>query len=282
MKKKRLFICLSVLIIMALFLYYQNNSIGVTSIELELDSLPQSFDGFKIVQLSDLHSKMFGENQHELVSRVKEARPDIIFFTGDLVDSKHYEEQPGLELMEQIVKTAPVYYVTGNHEFWSGRFSSLEKKLQELGVKILRNTRESVEKNGEKIDVIGVDDPAANSSQQNNDDGEFISNEIQKSLNGNEKQKFTILLSHRPELLSTYADFNLDLIFSGHAHGGQVRLPFIGGVIAPNQGIVPKYTAGKYHLKNSVMIVSRGLGNSIIPQRIFNRPEVVVVKLVNH
>ncbi|MCJ7688753.1 MAG: metallophosphoesterase [Clostridiaceae bacterium] len=280
MKKKRLFIFLSVLIITALFLYYQNNFIGVTSIELKLDRLPQSFDGFKIVQLSDLHSKMFGENQHELVSRVKEARPDIIFFTGDLVDSKHYEEQPGVVLMEQIVKIAPVYYVTGNHEFWSGRFSSLEKQLQELGVKILRNTRDSVEKNGEVIDVIGVDDPAVNNSQQNNDDGKFISNEIQKALNGNEKQKFTILLSHRPELLSTYANSNLDLIFSGHAHGGQVRLPFIGGVIAPNQRILPKYTAGKYQLKSSVMIVSRGLGNSIIPQRIFNRPEVVVVKLV--
>ncbi|MGH4119526.1 metallophosphoesterase [Clostridium sp.] len=280
MKKKKIFICFSVLIIIVLFLYSQNNFIGVTSIELELDRLPQSFDGLKIVQLSDLHSKMFGDNQHALVSRVKKANPDIIFFTGDLVDSEHYKEQPGLKLMEQIVKIAPVYYVTGNHEFWSGRFSSLEKKLQECGVKILRNTRDSVEKNGEVIDVIGVDDPAANSSQQNNDDGEFVSNEIQKALEGNEKENFTILLSHRPELLPTYANFNLDLIFSGHAHGGQVRLPFIGGVIAPNQGILPKYTSGKHKLESSIMIVGRGLGNSIIPQRIFNRPEVVVVKLI--
>jgi predicted MPP superfamily phosphohydrolase len=222
---------------------------------------------------------MFGENQYELVSRIKKVKPDIIVFTGDLVDSKHYEEQPGLELMEQIVNIAPVYYVTGNHEFWSGRFSSLEKKLQERGVKILRNTSDYIEKNGSKIDIIGVDDPIANNTQQYNTEGEFLSSEIQKALHGREKQNFTILLSHRPEHLSTYAKHNINLIFSGHAHGGQVRLPFIGGIIAPNQGLLPKYTSGKYQEESSVMIVSRGLGNSIIPQRIFNRPEIVVAKL---
>ncbi|MBC2582440.1 metallophosphoesterase [Clostridium sp. DJ247] len=276
---KKLFIYFAVLIVGAFFLYYQNNSIGVTNIDLELEKLPQGFDGLKIVHLSDLHSKMFGKNQHKLVSKVRKVEPEIIFITGDIVDSKHYEEQPALKLIDEIIGIAPIYYVTGNHEFWSGRFSSLEKKLQERGVRILRDTKVNLERNGNKVEIIGVDDPVEKTNQQYDDEEKFLVGELQKALEGSEQQNFKILLAHRPELLSIYAKYNIDLIFSGHAHGGQVRLPFIGGVIAPNQGLMPKYTSGKYNEGNSIMIVSRGLGNSIIPQRLFNRPEIVVVKL---
>lgn len=222
---------------------------------------------------------MFGENQYKLVSKIKKAEPEIILITGDIVDSKNYKELPGLMLIDEIIGIAPIYYVTGNHEFWSGRFSSLEKKLQERGVRILRGTKDTFERNGSKIEIIGVDDPVAKNTQQYNDEEKTLSDELQKALKGTEQQDFKLLLLHRPELISIYAKHNIDIIFAGHAHGGQVRWPVVGGLIAPNQGLLPKYTSGKYNEGKTVMIVSRGLGNSIIPQRLFNRPEIIAVKL---
>lgn len=279
MRMKKLLIYFVVLMCGVLFLYYQNNFIEVTNINLELDRLPQGFDGLKIVQISDLHSKMFGENQYKLVSKIKKAKPEIILITGDIVDSKNYRELPGLMLIDELIGIAPIYYVTGNHEFWSGKFSSLEKKLQERGVRILRSTKDTFERNGSKFEIMGVDDPAARNSHQYSDDGGILSDELQNALKGTEQEDFKLLLSHRPELVSIYAKHNIDIIFAGHAHGGQIRLPGVGGLIAPDQGLFPKYTSGKYNEGKSVMIVSRGLGNSIIPQRLFNRPEIVVVKL---
>jgi predicted MPP superfamily phosphohydrolase len=276
---KKLLIYIVVLMCGGLFLYYQNNFIKVTNINLELDRLPQGIDGLKIVQISDLHSKMFGKNQYRLVSKIKKAKPEIIVITGDMVDSKNYRELPALMLIDEIIGIAPIYYVTGNHEFWSGRFSSLEKKLQERGVRILRGTKDTFERNGSKIEIMGVDDPAARNSHQYNDDGGILSDELQKALKETEQQDFKLLLSHRPELISIYTKHIIDIIFAGHAHGGQIRLPGVGGLIAPDQGLFPKYTSGKYNEGKSVMIVSRGLGNSIIPQRLFNRPEIIVVKL---
>lgn len=279
MRLKKLFIYFGVLVLSVFFLYYQNNSIGVTSINLEFENLPQGFDGLKIVQISDLHNKMFGKDQYKLVSKINKEEPDIIAITGDTVDIKKYKEQPALMLIDKISSIAPIYYVTGNHELSSGKFSSLEKELHERGVRILRNSKDIFEKNGNKIEIIGVDDPVAKTNQQYNNEGDTMSDELQKALIESEQQNFKILLSHRPELISTYAKYNIDLIFSGHAHGGQIRLPFIGGLIAPNQGFLPKYTSGRYNEGNSAMIVNRGIGNSIIPQRIFNRPEIIVAKL---
>lgn len=281
MKKiKRLLIILIIIIAGVCFLYYENNSIEVTGIDLEFQRLPCALDGLKIVQLSDLHSKMFGDNQNILVSQIREAKPDIILFTGDMVDSRHHDEQPVLTLVDGITSLAPIYYVTGNHEFWSGGFGELENNLKEHGVKVLRNAADIFEKNGERIEIIGVDDPVSKTNREYLNGDKIVSGELQKALHDSSQQDFKILLAHRPELISTYASYNVDLIFSGHAHGGQVRFPFIGGLIAPDQGWFPKYTSGRYDEGNSAMVVSRGLGNSIVPQRLFNRPEVVVLRLV--
>jgi predicted MPP superfamily phosphohydrolase len=277
---KRLLIGFTALIVGAVFLYYQNNSIEITNVDLEFSKLPQEFNGLKIVQLSDLHNKYFGKNQSRLVDKIKKSEPDIIVITGDIVDRRKYDETPALALIDEIINIAPVYYVTGNHEFLSGMFDYLEKELLERGVKVLRNSGEVFERNGNKLQIIGVDDPSAKSTQQYNSARSIISSNLEMALAESEQQSFKLLLAHRPELFSIYSEYNVDLIFSGHAHGGQVRLPFIGGVVAPNQGFLPKYTSGKYSEGNSVLVVSRGLGNSIFPQRIFNRPEVVVVKLM--
>jgi len=279
MKKKKLFILLITLITIIIFLFIQNNFISITNIELELSTLPRSFDGFKIVHLSDLHSKKFGNNQQSLVLKIKKAKPNLILFTGDLVDSKHYVEENSLMLIKEIVKIAPVYFVTGNHEKWSGNFHDLEQKLIEQDVKILRNDSVKIKKGEDEIQLIGIDDPSFNDDMPYADDNSIATRELEKVLAKGNQSTFNVLLSHRPELFSTYANSDIDLTFSGHAHGGQIRLPFIGGVISPNQGFFPKYANGKYTQKNSVMIVSRGLGNSIIPQRIFNRPEIIIATL---
>ena len=259
-----------------IFFYVQNNSIVISEYSLSSDRLSQDIDEFKIVQLSDLHSKSFGNEQNEIVSKVKKLEPDLIVFTGDLIDSGRYDEKPALILMERLVQIAPVYYVTGNHEWWSGKFNTLEEKLKSIGVQVMRNTAEEVTIGTETIQLVGIDDPANGADGVRSITEENIMNSI-KHIEG--EDLFQILLAHRPEIISLYSEYGFDVVFSGHAHGGQFRMPFVGGLMAPDQGLFPTYTSGTYKSDNTTMIVNRGLGNSIIPIRIFNRPEIVVLTL---
>ncbi|MDA1763462.1 metallophosphoesterase [Bacillus cereus] len=279
MKKKinRIVMIICILVGFTTFLYLQNNLISITEVKITSSKIPSSFKGYKILQISDLHNKQFGDNQDVLVQKVKSIDPDIIAITGDLIDSKSYDAKVSMELIREIVKKYPVYFVTGNHEQWSGKYNSLEKELKKYGVIILRNEHVSIRKGGQEINLLGIDDPEFVTG--NRDEGNIIINEIKKAKIEMQPDRYNVLLSHRPEFIKEYTNERVDLVLSGHAHGGQVRLPFIGGIVAPNQGILPTYTAGLYVEENTSMVVSRGLGNSIIPQRIFNRPELVVVQL---
>ncbi|WP_245840396.1 metallophosphoesterase [Terribacillus saccharophilus] len=275
--KKRFLFTLIAIIALVFFFYFQNNSIVITESTISSKRIPASFNDYKIVQLSDLHSKTFGNRQNVLVEKVSNTNPDLIVFTGDLVDSKNYNEDTSLNLIRELIHIAPIYFVTGNHEWWSGKFDILEKELNDIGVKVLRNTNDVISKGHEKIQIIGIDDPAyVNDSYT---ERSITEGAIENSVEGMEDDYFKILLSHRPEFLSIYSKYGIDVVFSGHAHGGQVRIPFVGGLVAPNQGFLPKYTAGKYDLDNTSMFVNRGLGNSTIPLRIFNRPEIIVLTL---
>lgn len=277
-RKKKTSIFFISLIALILFFYLQNNSIVTTESMFRSKNIPMNFNNYKIVQLSDLHGKEFGKNQRTLVRKVENEKPNLIVFTGDLIDSNKYVDKHSITLMKELVKIAPVFFVTGNHEWWSGKYDSLEGKLKDAGVKVLRNETVEIERKGKTIQLIGIDDPAKKTEYLN--EIQMTEENIKSSMKEFEnRSEFKILLSHRPEMISLYANYGFDLVFSGHAHGGQIRIPFVGGVVAPNQGFLPKYTAGEYKLKNTTMIVNRGLGNSIIPLRIFNRPEVVVVTL---
>lgn len=276
--KRGLLYLLFVLVLLVGFFHFQNNSIVTTQYNFSSDKVPQNFSGYKIVQLSDLHSKSFGNNQSDLVKKVKKVKPDLIVFTGDLIDSDRYDEKTSLTLMEKLVQIAPVYYVTGNHEWWSGKFDSLEDKLKDTGVQVMRNTVEEIIIENDKIQIIGIDDPAKVSESYA--ERAIAEEDIMNSIKGPEEGvNFKILLSHRPELFSLYIQYEFDIVFAGHAHGGQVRIPFVGGLVAPNQGLFPEYISGMHEVENTTMIVNRGLGNSIIPLRVFNRPEIVVVAL---
>ncbi|PRR69529.1 metallophosphoesterase [Defluviitalea saccharophila] len=277
-RKKVLFFIIIICICTWVFLHFENNFITITKITVKSPKLPDAFDGCKIVHLSDLHSKEFGKGQKNLVKKIEDAQPDLIVFTGDLIDSRHFDAEVSLELIRQIVKIAPTYFVTGNHERWSGNFDALEKVLKENGIHVLRNTCDRIGKDKDGIYITGIDDPV--STQAIYEETKVVENEIKQALKEiKENDVFKILLAHRPEMLPLYSEYGFDLVLSGHAHGGQVRLPFIGGLIAPNQGFFPEYTSGEYKRGNCTMIVSRGLGNSIIFQRLFNHPEIVVLTL---
>lgn len=275
--KRKWIYFLSGIALLIFFFYFQNNSIVISNYTISSDKIPPNFNGYKIVQLSDLHSKSFGNDQKNLVKKIKNLEPDSIVFTGDLIDSYRYDEETSLILMERLVQIAPVYYVTGNHEWWSGKFDSLEDKLKIIGVQVMRNKTEEITIGTDKIQIIGIDDPA-NVEESYEETGKTEKN-ITDLIDIEGEDYFQILLSHRPEMFSLYDKYGFDIVFSGHAHGGQFRIPFVGGLIAPDQGFFPEYTSGKYTSDNTTMIVNRGLGNSIIPIRIFNRPEIVVVTL---
>ncbi|MEK4573111.1 MULTISPECIES: metallophosphoesterase [Bacillus] len=276
-KTKRIILIIGILVGISIFLYLQNNLISITEVKITSSKIPSSFKGYKILQISDLHNKKFGDNQDVLIQKVKSINPDIIAITGDLIDSKSYDAEISMQVIRELVKEYPVYFVTGNHEKWSGKYNSLEKKLKKQHVTVLRNEHVIIQKEGHEINLLGIDDPEFNTGDI--DEGSIVKDAIVKAKIETQPDRYNVLLSHRPEFLEAYADEQVDLVLSGHAHGGQVRLPFIGGLVAPNQGILPKYTAGLYEQQNTSMIVSRGLGNSIIPQRVFNRPEIVVVQL---
>ena len=279
MKKKinRIVMIICILVGFTIFLYLQNNLISITEVKITSSKIPSSFKGYKILQISDLHNKKFGDNQDVLIQKIKSIDPDIIAITGDLIDSKSYDAEVSMQLIQKMVNKYPVYFVTGNHEQWSGKYNNLEKELKKYDVNVLRNEHVGIRKGEQEINLLGIDDPEFVTG--NRDERNIVKDAILKAKFEMPPNTFDVLLSHRPEFLTEYADEQLDLVLSGHAHGGQVRLPFIGGLVAPNQGVFPTYTAGLYEEQNTSMVVSRGLGNSIIPQRIFNRPELVVVQL---
>jgi len=276
-KIKRSILLIATLVGCSIFLYLQNNLISITEVKITSSKIPSSFKGYKILQISDLHNKKFGDNQDVLIQKIKSIDPDIIAITGDLIDSKSCDAEVSMQLIREIVKKYPVYFVTGNHEQWSGKYNNLEKELKKYDVNVLRNEHVGIRKGEQEINLLGIDDPEFVTG--NRDEGNIIIDEIKKAKIEMQPDKYNVLLSHRPEFIKEYTNERLDLVLSGHAHGGQVRLPFIGGLVAPNQGVLPKYTAGLYVEQNTSMVVSRGLGNSIIPQRILNRPEIVVVQL---
>lgn len=273
---------LFILILIIIYLYFENNYIKITNIDIVDSKIPSEFKDFTIVHISDLHNKQFGKNQKNIISKINKISPDIIVITGDLISSYSTNLDIAIDFINNAIKVAPIYYVNGNHESRLPEdYNSLKSQMKSAGVNILENSYSSISKENSKINIIGINDPSFDALRLfEYTDEQIVSKNLEKLTNNSDE--YTILLSHRPELFDTYCSYNINLVFAGHAHGGQIRLPFIGGVIAPNQGFFPQYTSGLYQKGNTNMIVSRGLGNSAFPFRINNRPEIVVVKLSNN
>ena len=275
MKKRMIIIlCVMALLIAAIGITVRDTtSFKVTEYTVNDKNLPLGFDGFKIAMVSDLHNATFGEGNTKLLSALQNAEPDIIVLTGDLVDSSHTYLTVALDFAEKSVKIAPSYYVSGNHEAWLTEevYEAFIAELSATGVTVLTDEKTDIQHNGDAITVAGVSDP------------DFVEADyIFESKVGHlteDNELYTLLLSHRPEFFEVYSQCGVNLVLSGHTHAGQIRLPLIGALIAPGQGFLPEYDKGIFQEDNTTMIVSAGLGNSVIPLRFLNQSELVIITL---
>lgn len=302
-KRKRLAKILIVVLIIWGFCWLQNNLLVVSHYAYRSEKLPQAFEGYRIVQISDLHNAVFGKENSRLLEKVQELSPDMVVITGDVVDSNHTNIEVAIDFAKQVVAEYPTYYVTGNHENWleESERQRLLDGLRQAGVVCLANEAVEVQKDGSSIVLVGLNDESlsgptlklvlsgidSENNQENSDvnvENPVFSEEDegkkQEGLEETDKAQFQILLAHEPQYMENYSKYGVDLVLTGHAHGGQFRIPFIGGgLVAPDQGFFPKYTEGVHVMNETTMIISRGLGNSVIPVRLFNLPEIVCVEL---
>lgn len=259
---------------LAAFFWWGNNVLRVESFSFPSARLPDGFVGYRMVVLSDLHSKCFGESNTLLFQKVQAQNPDCIVFTGDLVDRFRGIDWNNVRtLAVGLRKIAPVYYITGNHEWASGQVPKLKSALTDAGWIVLSNRYVRLTHGGSSVILAGIDDPNGYADQKTPE-------ELAKDLHKKEGNPFWILLAHRNDhFASQYSYLHADLTISGHGHGGMIRLPFTDGLIGTQRNWFPSYTAGFYTAHGSKVFVSRGLGNSGPSLRLFNRPQIAVLTL---
>lgn len=278
-KKKTIVLAVIAFVLLALVIWtaWGNTALELNTYTIGSQELPDAFDGYRIAHISDLHNAEMGAGNEKLLAVLREAEPDMIAITGDLIDSRNTNIGVALAFAEEAVQIAPCYYVTGNHEARVSEYNELKTALEAVGVFVLDDELMELALSGESITLLGVDDPSFHTDYLFGDAATVVSSKLAELAA--QEDGFTLLLSHRPELFDTYVDSSMNLVLSGHAHGGQFRLPFVGGLVAPNQGLFPKYDFGLYTDGGTNMIVSRGIGNSILPLRFNNRPEVILIEL---
>ena len=273
--KRALCVMLTLFVVFSIVTIWGNITLSVEKINFNPQKLNIE-DGLKIAHISDYHNTKNKLLTHAVLSSLEEEKPDIIFVTGDLVDCRKTDIQKGIDFVSEIIEIAPVYYVTGNHECnisidSQSSFDNMISDLEALGVEVLRGEKSEIKlENGEKINVFGIDDPYFHCSSMLEVTG--TTDELCSELEI--EDGYNVLLAHHPEQLDVYSLYGFDIVFSGHAHGGQLRL-FGQGAVAPDQGLFPKYTSGLYVNGRTYLVVSRGIGNSIAPVRIFDRPHLI-------
>lgn len=275
MKKKlktALIIFFAVVLCFVTYIILENNTISLTQYDINSDKVS---DGNKltIVHVSDLHNKEFGKDNKRLLKKIESCDPDIIAVTGDIIDSYHTDVDVAITFMQKASEIAPCYFIPGNHEQRvPDEYNTFKEELEGFNVTILENEAVEFTQKEDTFSLIGLIDPNFVFDYPTG----YISTQL-STLSADDN--YTVLLAHRPEYFETYTSFDVDLVLSGHAHGGQFRIPFIGGLFAPDQGAFPKYDSGKFTDNNTEMIVSRGLGNSIFPFRLNNPPELITITI---
>lgn len=266
----------AIIICSVIFAYYQTTAVQTDLVDVKSKRLPHEFDGTKIVQLSDLQNSNYPRFYEKIAAQTAKQRPDFIVFTGDIIDRRKYNINNAEELLKKIHGIAPIYFVSGNHEAWCGKYDDVRRLLQKYNVQILDDKSVDIIKNGAKITLYGVDDPGFITHDTSGDICREFVDRLHRLHNND---SYGILLTHRPEYIDAYADSGYDLVFCGHAHGGQFRLPFIGALYAPHQGLFPKLTSGAHKRGGTTEIISRGLGSGKLQFRTFNRPEIIAATL---
>lgn len=257
-----------------LFFWWSNTSLQVERFKYVSPRLPAGFDGCVLVQISDLHGALFGEDNRNLLDQVRRQEPDYIFLTGDLLD--RYRQTPhryAISLGRALADIAPTFFVTGNHEWALPNVPELKRGLEEAGVTVLSNEYTILERGGDTLVLSGIDDPNGYAGQKT---PEELADEVREAFG----DPFWILLAHRNNRFEDqYSRLGADLVVSGHGHGGLIRLPFTDGLVSVERTLFPSYTAGFYQENGADLFVSRGLGNSGRTFRLFNRPELAVLTL---
>jgi len=285
-RKHKKFAAKFFLIIIFLFvaeLIISNTILSITKVTIKNKKIPASFDNFKIVQLSDLHSKSFGKDNIRLIRAVKNQNPSIIVLTGDMINSTDTDFTTLYSLAEDLVKICPVYYIVGNHEQMLAvqLRAQMIQNLKDLGVNILDNEKAAIVKGNEKINLYGLWFNLRYYRNLKDDDKDYyLQTQKLRQLEGKPNTKqYNVLLAHNPVYFDTYSKWGADLTLSGHIHGGMIRIPFKGGLFSPEIEFFPKYDAGIYKIGDNTLFVNRGLGNGLIGLRFFNRPEISVITL---
>lgn len=248
------------------YLYFDLHSIAVKRYTIAISKLPTEFQGFTILHLTDLHSKEYGDGQRHLIELINRQQFDVVAITGDLVDKSNPSIEPAIALVKGL-QSKPVFFVPGNHEWWTNY--QIKSPLEEHGVRILENELFKYTRGNSHIWIMGVDDPYLGRDQLNN------------ALAGVSDSVPKVLLAHASNIFSKAIKDNIDLVLVGHTHGGQVRLPLVGAVVAPGQGLFPEFDYGQFTSGSTNMIINGGLGESVLPIRFYNRPEIVLVTLVS-
>ncbi|EFM38664.1 Ser/Thr phosphatase family protein [[Eubacterium] yurii subsp. margaretiae ATCC 43715] len=266
---------LAVLITVIVIIYFENNSLEKTNYIYKSKKIPKVFDGFKIIQISDLHDKTFGRDNSRLIRLIDDEKPDIIVVTGDIYYYYNEKIENSLKFLENISKKHRIYFVTGNHEYKDKDWENHKRIIENYGVKIIDNMVDNIRNHDEEIYIYGLKDPAFYHKSVRYT---IFEEELKKMKESMDEKKFGILLSHRPDKIDIYSRNKVDLVFTGHAHGGQIRF-FDNGILSPAEGFFPKYTSGMHVKENTTVVISRGLGRTIFTFRLFNRPEVVITSL---
>lgn len=271
-------IIIILIIIILIFLHYQNNKIDLSEYIIHSNKIT---DQIKIIHLSDLHSKPF----YKVLTNIEKIKPDLIVITGDFINDQGKNKDKMLAFGKKLADAAPVYYITGNHERRLDYFDELMQELRDIGFHVLLNEFSSYKNNNSTVHILGLDENQANfEDYKARKNGTFKYKNMKNYFEQLNKQDgFKIVLSHYPENFKgvteqNYSQYDFDLQFSGHAHGGQFILPFIGPVFSPGQGFRPKYAKGTFGDRPK-LIVSRGLGNAEFPFRLFNHPEIIAVTI---
>lgn len=261
--------------------------IDITKYNIVNEKIPDEFNDFKIVQLSDFHSKGYKNTTEKIITKIKNINPNIVVMTGDMIswDLKNIDKLK--RLIREISKLFPVYYINGNHEqlaqiVKSDQYDNFINEIKKLGVVIVNNGYVEVGKNGQSIKLYEIDIPLDDASGLYITEGQLEDNYIENKLSVIDSKNFNILLAHNPLFIDEYSKWGADLVLSGHLHGGIVRLPVINkGIMSPEHKMFPKYDAGKFEVGDTIMIVNRGIGSSSFDLRIFNSPEILVIILKN-
>ena len=286
---KIIFIFIGIFILMYLYIKYNVNTLEVTKYVVENKKVPKEFDGYNIVQISDLHSKLFGENNKKLIQKIKSLNPDIVVVTGDLIDGENNNYNVALDFRKEISKLYRVYYIIGNHEQkslikkYKDEYKDYFNKLHQIDFVNLDNNKVEIVKGDSNINLYGLTVPYScykylfDNQETTSIDIDFLEEKLGKV----DREQFNILLAHTPFYFDEYEKWGADLTLCGHVHGGIVRLPLVGGLLSPDRKFFPKYDLGEYIKNKSTMIVSKGLGGSKVLIRVNCKPEIVNIKLKN-